>query len=53
VPDAAEFDETSELCSREYRSGFTFDLPPNDVTPLIEAMPVPEVKLVSSEECHM
>ena len=22
-----EFDESGELCSREYRSGFTFDLP--------------------------
>jgi hypothetical protein len=24
------FDESGELCSREYRSGFTFDLPRND-----------------------
>jgi hypothetical protein len=43
-----EFDESGELCSREYRSGFTFDLPRNDATPLIEAPPVPEP--VSFEE---
>jgi hypothetical protein len=36
--------------SREYRSGFTFDLPRNDATPLIEAPPVPEVEPASSEE---
>ena len=42
-----EFDETGELCSREYR--FTFDLPRNDATPLIEAPPVPEVEPASSE----
>ena len=45
-----ECDETDELGSREYRSGFTFDLPRNDATPLIEAPPVPEVEPISSEE---
>ena len=45
-----EFDESGELCSREYRSGFTSDLPRNDATPLIELPPVPEVEPVSSEE---
>jgi hypothetical protein len=33
-----EFDETGELCWREYRSGFTFDLPRNEqIEPLSEA----------------
>jgi len=51
VPDvAARVRRNGELCSREYRSGFTFDLPRNDATPLIEAPPVPEVEPVSSEE---
>jgi len=45
-----EFDESGELCSREYRSGFTFDLPRKDATPQIEAPPVPKVEPISSEE---
>jgi hypothetical protein len=31
-----EFDDIGELCSREYRSGFTFDLPRNDADRAVE-----------------